>query len=92
MNSTFGVGMLRTGCLFDLDLQSVDGRLPSLDDGLSWPALLDNYTFTSYDGQFVLMRRNRFIHPSSSYDDVSTKRYKTGATVVLPNDGWTGVR
>jgi len=71
--------------LFDLDLQSVDGRLPSLDDGLSWPALLDNYTFTSYDGQFVLMRRNQFIHPSSSYDDVSTKRYKTGATVMLPN-------
>jgi hypothetical protein len=71
--------------LFDLDLQSIDGRLPSLDDGLSWPALLDNYTFISYDGQFVLMRKNQFVHPSSSYDAVSTKTYKTGATVTLPN-------
>jgi hypothetical protein len=66
------------------DLQTIDGHLPSLDDGLSWPALLDNYTFISYDGQFVFMRKNRFIHPNSSYDDVSTKTYKTGATVVLP--------
>jgi hypothetical protein len=66
------------------ELQTIDGRLPSLDDGPSWPALLDNYTFISYDGQFVLMRKNRFIHPNSGYDDVSTKTYKAGATVTLP--------
>jgi len=67
------------------DLQTIDGRLPSLDDGLSWPALLDNYTFVSNSGQFVVMRKNHALRPSSHYDNVATGKYKTGATIVLPN-------
>lgn len=70
---------------FALDLLTIDGRLPALDDGLSWPALLDNYTFVSYDGHFVLMHKNQFIRPNSSYDAISTKTYKAGATVPLPD-------
>jgi hypothetical protein len=66
------------------DLQTIDGRLPSLDDGLSWPALLDNYAFVSYDGRFVLLRKNGSIHSESSYDDVRKYTYETGATVKLP--------
>ena len=67
------------------DLQSIDGRLPSLDDGVSWPALLDNYTFRSYDGRFVLLRKNLLSRPSSTYDYVFQKTYKTGSTVTLPD-------
>lgn len=66
------------------DLQTIDGRLPSLDDGLSWPAMLDNYTFVSFNGRFVLMRKNQSVRSRSSYDDVSTKTCKAGATVILP--------
>jgi hypothetical protein len=66
------------------DLQTIDERLPSLDDGLSWPAFLDNYTFVSYDGHFVLMRKNHFIRPQSRYDDISTGTYQSGTTVSLP--------
>jgi hypothetical protein len=66
------------------DLQTIDGRLPSLDDGLSWPALLDNYAFDSYNGRFVLLRKNVSIHSESSYDDVQKHTYETGATVRLP--------
>ncbi len=66
------------------DLQSIDGRLPSLDDGLSWSALFDNYSFTSYDGQFVLMHKNSVVRSSSNYDGISKTICMTGATVTLP--------
>jgi len=67
------------------DLQSIDRRLPSLDDGLSWPALLDNYAFVSYDGQFVSMHKKPSIREISSYDSVGDNAYKTGSTVTLPD-------
>jgi hypothetical protein len=68
-----------------IDLQTIDDRLPSLDDGSSWPALVDNYAFVSYNGQFVLMRRNQVTRQNSSYDNVYEKSYKTGSTVTLPD-------
>ena len=68
-----------------VDVQSIEGRLPSLDDGLSWPALLDNYSFTSFEGQFVLMRRKAIVHRSSNYESVDKRTCKTSAMVVLPN-------
>jgi len=70
------------------DLQSLGGRFPALDDGVSWPALLDNYTFVSYDGQFVLLRRTPVIHTSSEYSRVFSQTCKTGSTIALPaSDG-----
>src|SRR6202040_4372562 len=66
------------------DLQSIDGRLPSLDDGLSWPALLDNYAFTSYNGHFVLMHKKPVVHGSSNYEGVFEKTCRTGTMVTLP--------
>lgn len=66
-------------------LQNIDGRLPPLEDGVSWPALFDNYRFVSYDGQFVLLRKAQYLQAASKYDEVDTQTCKTGATVSLPN-------
>jgi hypothetical protein len=66
------------------DLETIYNRLPSLDDGLSWPAFFDNYTFVSYDSHFVLMRKNHSVRAASNYDEVSKKICKTGETVTLP--------
>jgi hypothetical protein len=66
------------------DLSTMFAHLPSLDDGMSWPALFDNYTFISYDGRFALLRKNKVIHASSNYDHISTGTYETGETVPVP--------
>jgi len=66
------------------DLQSIGGRFPALDDGVSWPALLDNYTFVSYDGQFVFLHKKPVIHASSEYSSISSQTCKTGSTIALP--------
>ncbi len=67
-----------------LDLVTIDDHLPSLDDGLSWPALLENYTFVSFDGQFVLLGRNRVIKTESNWDVIYKETRQTGETVALP--------
>jgi hypothetical protein len=67
-----------------IDLMTTDGRLPSLEDGVSWPALLENYTFVSFDGQFVFMRRNQVVQLTSTLSVISQEKHQTGLTVALP--------
>jgi hypothetical protein len=68
-----------------IDLMTIDGRLPSLDDGMSWPALLENYTFVSFDGQFVLMRRNQVAQTTSTLSVIRQEKDEAGFTVALPD-------
>jgi hypothetical protein len=67
-----------------LDLMAIDDRLPLLEDGMSWPALLDNYTFISFDGQFVLMRRKQVVQAKSDFELIDEGTYRTSGTVALP--------
>jgi hypothetical protein len=67
-----------------LDLQTIDGRLPSLDDGASWPALFDNYSFVSYDGRYVLLRRGPVVYTQSNYTGTYKEICKIGQAIVLP--------
>lgn len=38
-------------------VEPIDGRLPSLEDGLSWPALIDGYSVTRLDPQAAYLRK-----------------------------------
>jgi hypothetical protein len=67
-----------------LELTTLDGRLPSLDDGLSWPALLDNYAVTSFDGRFVVLHKKQVVQPQSKLDVLYQERQTMGATLSLP--------
>jgi hypothetical protein len=40
-------------------VESIDGRLPAGDDGLSWPALLTRYRPTGLESGYVVLRRRR---------------------------------
>lgn len=39
-------------------VETIDGRYPSLDDGLSWPELLTRYDLKDVQSPFVLLRRS----------------------------------
>jgi hypothetical protein len=67
-----------------LDLLAIDGRLPSLEDGLSWPALLDNYAVSSFDGQIAVMHKNEVIRTNSSLDVIYQNKQSLGSTITLP--------
>ena len=66
------------------DLMTFDERLPSLDDGVSWLALLDNYRVSSFDGQFVLMLKKEAIKPNGDLEVISEGKQLIGSKVTLP--------
>lgn len=65
-------------------VQTIDGRLPSLDDGLSWPALLDNYTVINLDDDLAYLRKRKTIKAHSTYDVIDKGIHKIGDDVLLP--------
>jgi hypothetical protein len=65
-------------------VQPMDGRLPSLEDGVSWPALFDNYTVTRLDDTLAYLRKKPAIQNSTAFQITSEGTYKTGVAVVLP--------
>jgi hypothetical protein len=67
-----------------IDLESIEGRLPSLDDGASWPALFDNYAFISYDRHYVLMQRRQAVQQESRFEEIVRETCETGKTVAIP--------
>jgi len=38
-------------------IQSIDGRLPSLEDGLSWPSILSMYSPVRLSGNYLVLKR-----------------------------------
>lgn len=43
------------------NVETIDGRLPSLDDGASWPILLTNYDIVGSDLNFLQFKRKSYI-------------------------------
>jgi len=66
------------------DLQTIDGRYPSLDDGASWPALLDNYELNSFAGPYALLQKRGLLQTRTQYASVNTQICNTGSTVSIP--------
>ena len=65
-------------------VQAIDARLPALDDGISWPALLDNYHLIKHDANIVYLYKNKNIIPTSRFIPIQTGRYETNAEIALP--------
>jgi hypothetical protein len=64
-----------------------DKHLPSLDDGVSWTALLDNYTVARVDEQFAYLHKRDVVQYHSDLSILQEGVYKTGESVVLPEAG-----
>lgn len=65
-------------------VQPIDGHLPSIEDGLSWPALFDNYTVTKLDNDLAYLRKKQTIKGSSTFNAINEGLHKTREYVVLP--------
>jgi len=65
-------------------VQPIDSRLPALEDGLSWPALLDNYSVTGFDHDYVFLRKKDSTRLSSTYELVYEGQQELGKDVSIP--------
>jgi hypothetical protein len=67
------------------NLESIDNHFPSLDDGLSWPAMLDNYGVSDSNGNWVLLnRKNGMLKRASVYIPLETVTAQLGQEISMP--------
>lgn len=66
------------------DIATIDGRLPSSDDGLSWPELLTLYDITDVTGRLLVLQRN--LNPREySLNPLSEFNASVGEWVEIPD-------
>jgi hypothetical protein len=66
-------------------VQPIDGRLPSLDDGASWPILLTNYQMTEKVKDFLLLQKKKFINETSELATLTKGNHFFGENVNIPS-------
>lgn len=65
-------------------LETIDDRLPTLDDGLSWPAMLDNYRVAEVTNDWVLLARNPGpLREESHFTLLGTTSARLGQDVTM---------
>lgn len=68
------------------NVQTIDQRFPSLDDGPSWPVLLGHYRLSARHNEMVIMKRHAGpdnLVQAASHDSQA----RLGETLVLPAGG-----
>ncbi|WP_166224525.1 hypothetical protein [Pseudomonas atagonensis] len=64
------------------NVEPIDGRLPSLEDGVSWPVLLSKYQPEAYENKFLLLQKKQ---DDSGFNEVDLRssREKVGRKVSI---------
>lgn len=66
-------------------VQPIDGRLPSLEDGASWPALLVNYTPELRINGYLVLRHRADSDMSPRLKILSSGQYKLNESIPISN-------
>lgn len=64
-------------------IEPIDERIPSLEDGASWPILLADYHPIELKNNFLILRKNEGTSPTKSVN-VTSEQHKLGELVKLP--------
>jgi hypothetical protein len=65
-------------------VEPIDRRLPSLEDGLSWPALLNNYFVERVQYDAIFFRKREMPYRTRIMTELQHGYYKIGEEVPLP--------
>jgi hypothetical protein len=67
-------------------VEPIDTRLPSLEDGLSWPALINGYSLRKWDGQSAYLGKRTTENKNKLGGEVElySARHELGEEVALP--------
>ncbi|MCB8878380.1 hypothetical protein [Acidisoma silvae] len=64
-------------------VQTINNRVPALDDGLSWPILLSDYRITGLYGDYALLQ-HQTATGTISMAPLTSGTYTTDSTIALP--------
>lgn len=63
----------------------IDNRMPSLEDGVSWLALLRSYVPNNINGGYLLLKKSSGTVVNEESEDLVDKAYKMGQVVNVPD-------
>ena len=66
-------------------VEPIDGRLPSIEDGASWPVLLTRYQPTALKNNFIYLTKNRGQATAQNTLPLDSGSYFFGDEVTVPN-------
>ncbi len=65
-------------------MQTIDGRLPTLDDGVSWPELLVNYDLESMPGQYLHLFHRTQPTQAAQMESIFKATHRMGEEISVP--------
>lgn len=67
-------------------VEPIDGRLPSIEDGASWPTLLNNYEPSGSSSGFLYLHRKSIISQVTENVFLRGDTYKFDETIQVPDE------
>jgi hypothetical protein len=65
-------------------IEPIDGRLPALEDGLSWPTIVTNYSLIEMRNDFAVLRKRADRPKEIPIKSLGTETHHLGEEVFLP--------
>lgn len=65
-------------------VEPIDGRLPPMEDGASWPALLTNYSPIEWNGDYLRLKKIPAAEEPIETDASAVEEHEIGEEVTLP--------
>lgn len=67
-------------------VEPIDGRIPSIEDGASWPVLLTHYQPSVLENDFLYLHKNQSTAKVSEGSLIGKGSYSFGHSVSVPSD------
>lgn len=64
---------------------TIDNRYPSLDDGLSWPTILNNYRLAGTQGEFIFLSKDQGRNIQPTICSLSSNAFEFGQSISVPD-------
>ncbi|MFA6036677.1 MAG: hypothetical protein WC748_00990 [Legionellales bacterium] len=65
-------------------VETIDQRLPSLDDGLSWPTIINNYEPNKFENNYVYLTKKAADNTTPLKHKIYNQTHMMGEEVLLP--------
>lgn len=65
-------------------VEPIDRRLPALEDGRSWPAIIYNYSPVSVDNGFLFLKKKGPTNATAGLSDIYDNEHQLGSNVLIP--------
>jgi hypothetical protein len=66
-------------------VEPIDRRLPSIEDGASWPVLMSNYKITRFEHDFLFLQKDINAHSPQKPLKLASEKHNLGDSVDIPD-------